>query len=198
MAYAKIVFQHPDTGLTKEAPVGYSWTVLLFGGYVPLVRFPNTANSILHVAWWISCGVGLGFLFNVIGSFMFNKQYISWLVGTKGYRAKYAVTIKGNTPIPIEHMETSLNLKLPKIDEPYPHDENDVREDHRSIDACNIERVRSCAKSSIGELPYLISEFHTSGYIRGCGNDRIPYDGKKLLAFITRGYCGTTRSLRCY
>lgn len=117
MAYAKIIFQHPDTGLTKEAPVGFSWTFLLFGGYVPLVRFVDTFSVIFHIAWWICSFFLLGLLINVLGGFLFNKQYISRLIGEKGYRAKYAVTIKGNTPIPIEHLETSLNLRMPKIDE---------------------------------------------------------------------------------
>ena len=38
MASDVIYFENPNTGARREAPVGFSWTVLFFGGFVPLVR----------------------------------------------------------------------------------------------------------------------------------------------------------------
>ena len=125
MAYAKIVFQHPETGLTKEAPVGYSWTFLLFGAYVPLTRFVDAFSITFHIGWALSSPLTIGILpllVNIAGSFVFNKQYIGRLIMVKGYRAKHAVALKENTPIPLEHLETSLNLLIPRISE-RPKDE---------------------------------------------------------------------------
>jgi len=34
----RIEFYHPDRKMTREAPVGFSWTMLLFGVFVPLFR----------------------------------------------------------------------------------------------------------------------------------------------------------------
>ena len=30
MAFTKIIFKNPNTGAIKEAPVGFSWTCLLY------------------------------------------------------------------------------------------------------------------------------------------------------------------------
>lgn len=119
MAYAKIIFQHPETGLTREAPVGYSWTVLFFGSFVGIIRFVDALSIIQLIAYIVLLGFwGLGLLlFNIFGSFFYNKFYINRLITAKGYRVKHAVALKVNTPIPIEALEKSLKLSIPRIDE---------------------------------------------------------------------------------
>ena len=38
MAFATVTIEDKKNNIIKEAPVGFSWTVLFFGGFVPLVR----------------------------------------------------------------------------------------------------------------------------------------------------------------
>ena len=118
MAHTKIIFQHPETGLTREAPVGYSWTVLFFGFFVPIIRFVDALSIFQLIIYIVLIGAGgLGLIFNIIGSFTYNKFYITRLITTKGYRAKHAVALKVNSPIPIEDLEKRLKLSIPRIDE---------------------------------------------------------------------------------
>jgi hypothetical protein len=71
--------KHKDTGFVKTAPVGFSWTMLLFGIFVPMIRgdwkwfFIGLAIAIFTF--------GLGWL---IVLFMYNKIYIKNLM-EKGY-----------------------------------------------------------------------------------------------------------------
>jgi hypothetical protein len=58
MAYTKIIFENPNTGGIKEAPVGFSWTVFFFIDLSALVFM-----------------------------FIYNKLYIKDLIG-KGFKAK--------------------------------------------------------------------------------------------------------------
>ena len=117
MAYAKIVFQHPESGLTKEAPVGFSWTFLFFGMFVSLTRLVDTFVVISVIIYVAALFFGVGILINIIGAFFYNKSFIVRIISPKGYRAKYAVSLKLNTSIPIENLENKLKLNIPRVDE---------------------------------------------------------------------------------
>lgn len=84
MSHATISFKHPLTGAIKNAPVGYSWTTLLFGFFVPLLRGHWVgAVFILALSMFI-------FLFaGVVMSFIYNKMYIKHLIG-EGYKVSDA------------------------------------------------------------------------------------------------------------
>jgi len=38
MAFTSIIFENPNTGAIKEAPVGFSWTTFFFGFLPALFR----------------------------------------------------------------------------------------------------------------------------------------------------------------
>ena len=81
MAFAKITFENSVTGKTKIAPVGYSWTFLLFGFLPPLFRGDWKWGAILFVATLLTLGIA-----GIVFSFLYNKIYIKSLIA-KGYKA---------------------------------------------------------------------------------------------------------------
>lgn len=82
MAYTTIVLENPITGQIKEAPVGFSWTVLFFGFFPPLFRGDWKWAIILFLIAVITAGLsGLFFMF------IYNKLYIKDLLGD-GFKVK--------------------------------------------------------------------------------------------------------------
>lgn len=82
MAYTKLVMENPNTGHIKEAPVGFSWTVLFFGFFPPLFRGDWKWAIIMFLLSMITMGLsGLVFMF------IYNKLYIKDLVGS-GFKVK--------------------------------------------------------------------------------------------------------------
>jgi len=82
MAYNKIIFENPNTGAIKEAPVGFSWTMFFFGLFVPMIR--GTWKWVI-IIYFITCFT-LG-LSSLIFPFIFNKIYIKELI-SRGFKAK--------------------------------------------------------------------------------------------------------------
>lgn len=81
---ATITFHNPRTGQTREAPVGFSWTTLFFGGFVPLVRSDWKWALISFLLSVVTAGVSW-----LIFPFVYNKLYIRSLV-ENGFEAKEA------------------------------------------------------------------------------------------------------------
>ena len=69
-----------NTGVIKNVKIGFSWTTLFFGGFVPLVR----GDLKWFVIMWISAALTLGIAW-IIWPFFYNKIYIKDLI-EKGYR----------------------------------------------------------------------------------------------------------------
>ena len=82
MAYTKIIFENPKTGQIKEAPVGFSWTVLFFGFFPSLFRGDWKWAIIMFLLAMLTFGLS-GFAF----MFIYNKFYIKDLIDS-GFKAK--------------------------------------------------------------------------------------------------------------
>lgn len=102
MADNKIIFENPHTGHIKEAPVGFSWTVLLFNFFPPLFRGDWKWAVILFL-----CAIFTWGLNALVFMFIYNKLYIKDLISA-GFKVKSVET--GN----IEAMSTRLGLSLSK------------------------------------------------------------------------------------
>lgn len=62
---------HRDSGLVKTGYIGYSWTYLLFGWFVPLIR-GELGIAVLHLVITVfSAGLS-----QLIFPFIFNRQYM--------------------------------------------------------------------------------------------------------------------------
>jgi hypothetical protein len=71
---------HADSGLLKTGYIGYSWTYLIFGWFVPLVR-GELGVAVLHlVITVVSAGLS-----QLIFAFIYNRQYMNRML-TSGWR----------------------------------------------------------------------------------------------------------------
>jgi xanthine/uracil permease len=74
-----ILLTQPKTGLVKRGFYGFSWTMLLFGGLVPLFRGDVAMGLLLILLQLFTWGLGT-FIF----AFFYNKQYTTKLI-EQGY-----------------------------------------------------------------------------------------------------------------
>ena len=75
MAYKKINLRNPDTGIIKEVPVGFSWTVLIFGFFTPLLRRDAKWTMIIFI-----CSVFTLGLSSIVIAFIYNKIHLESLL----------------------------------------------------------------------------------------------------------------------
>ena len=68
----KVLIKHPQSNLVQSGYVGYSWTYLFFGWFVPLFR-GELGVAALH---FLFSAVTFG-LWQLIVSFLYNKQYMT-------------------------------------------------------------------------------------------------------------------------
>lgn len=104
MAYTKLIMQNQYTGEIKEAPVGFSWTTVFFGQFVPLVRGHYSGAAIWFFLPFITFGISI-FVF----PFAYNKGYVKYLIN-KGYQVKHSM-------LPIEVIASKLKMAIPVIEE---------------------------------------------------------------------------------
>lgn len=74
MAYSVITFENPRTGQIRQAPIGFSWSGLFLGGFVPLYR----GDYKWFLLWWLIAFFtgGIGW---IVLPFTYNKTYLSHL-----------------------------------------------------------------------------------------------------------------------
>ena len=100
MAYNTIYFQNPQTGQMRQAPVGFSWTVLFFSWFPPMFRSDWKWTLIMLLCALVTWGLsGLVFMF------IYNKLYIKELLNN-GYKVQ---SIQNGTK---EQLEQKLEIKL--------------------------------------------------------------------------------------
>ena len=102
MAYAKITLENPQTGIIKIAPVGFSWTLFLFGPIVAFIRGDVKGGLIVMLLLGLTYGVS-----SVVSPFLYNKYYIKELL-KKGFKV---VSVEGSD---IETLRTKLKINLPQ------------------------------------------------------------------------------------
>ena len=82
MAFATVTIEDKKNKIVKEAPVGFSWTVLFFGGFVPLVRGDWAYFFIMLIASIVTFGIS-----GIIFAFIYNRIYLQNSLN-KGFKVK--------------------------------------------------------------------------------------------------------------
>ena len=82
MAHNSIFFENPNTGLIKEAPVGFSWTTFFFGGIVALIRGDIKWGLVQMLIQFFTFGFS-----SMVWGFFYNKLFINELI-SQGYKIK--------------------------------------------------------------------------------------------------------------
>lgn len=113
MAHSTVVMQHPTFGTIKLAPVGYSWTTLLFGFWPALFRGDFKWAGIIFgtefLVGLVTFGYGIIIPCIVFG-ITYNKSFINGLI-KKGYQVKEVRSYKT-----IEQLSAELETELPLYD----------------------------------------------------------------------------------
>ena len=101
MASSKLNLQHPQFEVTKQAPVGFSWTILFFGCFPPFFRGDWKWGLIILVL--AICTLGFAILFFM---FIYNKLYIQSLLD-QGYTSIDSEEI-------LKPAEAKLGIHIPR------------------------------------------------------------------------------------
>ena len=101
MAFATLTIEDKKNKLVKEAPVGFSWTVLFFGGFVPLVRGDWAWFFIMMIANFVTFGIA-----SIVFAFIYNRIYLHNSL-KKGFKVK---SYKGNKKL----IESIAQIKISK------------------------------------------------------------------------------------
>ena len=80
MAKGKIVLSNKFTQMKKEAPIGFSWTVLFFGFFPPIFRGDWKWFLVMFLLSFVTAGIS-----SLVLSFFYNKLHIKDLL-KDGYR----------------------------------------------------------------------------------------------------------------
>jgi hypothetical protein len=105
MAFDTLQLKNPNTGELKEAPVGFSWTVLFWGFFPPLFRGDWKFTAIFLLLGMFTFGAS-----NLVFSFIYNKFFIKDLIYKEGF--KVTGSKKGN----LQLISNKLGLELPMLE----------------------------------------------------------------------------------
>ena len=104
MAFATIHFEQPTSGQLREAAIGFSWTLLLFGFFPPLFRSDWKWAIIMVLAGFVTLGLSW-----CVFPFIYNKLYAKELI-KQGFKVK---SIIGGEP---EIIGSKIGEKLPMME----------------------------------------------------------------------------------
>lgn len=111
MAFDTAYLENPRTGQVRSAPLGFSWTMFFFGPFAPMVRGDWKWAAIIFVmavfAAIISMGV-LGWAPALVGSFIWNKSYLSRLA-QDGFQLRS--TASGN----LDRVDGAAGFSIPRL-----------------------------------------------------------------------------------
>ena len=85
MAFATINFENSNSGQMREAPVGFSWTLLFFGFFPPLFRSDWKWAIIMLLVGFMTLGLSW-----CVFPFLYNKIYVKELI-KQGFKVKTIV-----------------------------------------------------------------------------------------------------------
>ena len=101
MAFTTVNLKHPEFEVTKEAPVGFSWTILFFGPFPPIFRGDWKWGLIILVAAFLTFGLS-SFIF----MFIYNKLYLKSLL-EQGYTSIDSDEV-------LNPVEAKIQMKIPR------------------------------------------------------------------------------------
>lgn len=110
MAFDTAYLNHPHTGQTKVAPVGFSWTMFFFGFFPPLFRGDWKWFAITFVGGIILAlmsGGLLGWVVGFVSAFIWNKSYLTGLI-EKGYQ------LRGSQSGQLDRIDSYLGFVAPR------------------------------------------------------------------------------------
>ena len=102
MAYATLNLENPRTGKLRQAPVGFSWTTLLFG-LIPALLRGHWVGAIVQLV----CAIPTAGLSGIVFAFIYNKMYLNHLIND-GFRVT-------GSDVPLEQVEARIGRKIPSI-----------------------------------------------------------------------------------
>lgn len=143
MSHSKLILKN-DRGIVKRAPIGYSWTTLFFGWFVPIIRMDVKNFLIMFVIWVMTCVFifleeqypGDGFFATsslllmavsfLIIPFIYNRMYLHDLLSNGyeivGKRSRYT----------IRELEQMIGVEAPNVIDPQ-------REKDKRINIDNVD-----------------------------------------------------------
>ena len=101
MAFSTLNLKHPEFEITKEVPVGFSWTILFFGFFPPLFRGDFKWFFIMFFAGFFTAGIAW-----LVFPFIYNRLYFTSMI-EGGYKVK---NYFGNKAL----IEAKLSITLKK------------------------------------------------------------------------------------
>lgn len=102
MANGSITFENKNTGTIKIAPIGFSWTSLLWSGIPALMRGHIGMGIIQIILSMITAGLS-----NIVYGFIYNKMYIKHMIA-EGSKMSSAT-------LSDDALKATLGMEIPKL-----------------------------------------------------------------------------------